>query len=145
MHCLLSLRAGKVIAPFASKIRNFEARNAWFRDHLICQSCPGGSIPRERALMQVLRQLAPDWMRQSIHESSPGYRGVSAVLARDCMHYIATQFYPEVPRGASRDGVRCEDLEQQTFDDESFDLIITQDVMEHSSIAIGSIGKSGGH
>ncbi|MBA2591465.1 MAG: class I SAM-dependent methyltransferase [Gammaproteobacteria bacterium] len=28
-------------------------------------------------------------------------------------------------------GVTCEDLEQQTFADEAFDLIVTQDVLEH--------------
>ena len=30
-----------------------------------------------------------------------------------------------------RDGVRAEDLEALTFDDESFDLVVTQDVFEH--------------
>jgi len=28
-------------------------------------------------------------------------------------------------------GVTCKDLEQQTFADETFDLIVTQDVLEH--------------
>jgi SAM-dependent methyltransferase len=81
--------------------------------------------------MQVMRELAPDWKRRSIHESSPSSRGASVILARDCMDYTPTQFYPDVPRGAYSGGVRCEDLEQQTFDDERFDLVITQDVMEH--------------
>ncbi len=117
--------------PICEQDTIFEARNAWFRDHLICQSCPGGSIPRERALMQVLRELAPGWERQSIHECSPGARGASVILARHCVDYIPSQFYPDAPRGSLRDGVRCEDLEQQTFADESFDLVITQDVMEH--------------
>jgi Methyltransferase domain len=117
--------------PICEQDTVFEARHAWFRDHLICQSCPGGSIPRERAVMQVLRELAPDWKTRSIHESSPGGRGTSIVLARDCAGYVATQFFAETARGAYRDGVRCEDLERQTFDDETFDLVITQDVMEH--------------
>jgi SAM-dependent methyltransferase len=117
--------------PVCEQDTIFEARDAWLRDHLICQSCPGGSIPRERAMMQVLRELAPDWIGRSIHESSPGNRGASVILARHCRDYIATQFYQDVPRGAFRDGMRCEDLEQQTFDDQSFDLVITQDVMEH--------------
>ncbi len=30
-----------------------------------------------------------------------------------------------------RRGIRCENLEDQTFADESFDLVITQDVLEH--------------
>jgi SAM-dependent methyltransferase len=117
--------------PICEQDTVFEARNAWFRDHLICQSCPGGSIPRERAIMRVMRELAPDWKQRSIHEGSPSSRGASVILARDCVDYAPTQFYPDVPRGTYRDGVRCEDLERQTFDDESFDLVITQDVMEH--------------
>jgi SAM-dependent methyltransferase len=117
--------------PICEQDTVFEARNAWFRDHLICRSCPGGSIPRERAIMQVMRELAPDWKGRSVHEGSPMSRGASVILARDCVDYTPTQFYPDVPRGAYRDGARCEDLEQQTFDDESFDLVITQDVMEH--------------
>ena len=28
-------------------------------------------------------------------------------------------------------GYRCEDIERQTFADETFDLVISQDVMEH--------------
>ena len=81
--------------------------------------------------MQVVRQFVPDWAQRRIHEGSPGSRGASVILKRDCPNYIGTQFFPDVSRGAYRGGVRCEDLEQQTFDSESFDLVITQDVMEH--------------
>ncbi len=109
----------------------FEARDAWFRDHLICMSCPGGSIPRERALMQVVRELVPDWKHRRIHESSPVPRGASIVLRRECPGYVATYYWPDVPLGAMRDGHRCETLEAQTFADESFDLVVSQDVMEH--------------
>jgi SAM-dependent methyltransferase len=81
--------------------------------------------------MLALRELMPNWPDCRIHESSPGDRGTSVVLARDCRGYIATQFFPEVRRGEHKDGIRCEDLEQQTFGDDTFDLVITQDVMEH--------------
>ena len=33
--------------------------------------------------------------------------------------------------GSEKDGVRCENLEKLTFANETFDLVITQDVMEH--------------
>ena len=33
--------------------------------------------------------------------------------------------------GTSRKGARCENLEQLTFSDESFDIFISQDVLEH--------------
>jgi SAM-dependent methyltransferase len=81
--------------------------------------------------MQVLRELLPNWRDCSIHESSPVYRGASLMLARNCSNYIATQFFRDIRRGETKDGVRCEDLEQQTFRDNSFDVVITQDVMEH--------------
>ena len=37
----------------------------------------------------------------------------------------------DVPLGDSKDGVRCENLEQLTFADDTFDIFITQDVFEH--------------
>jgi SAM-dependent methyltransferase len=117
--------------PICCRATRFIARNAWFRDHLICETCDGGSIPRERALMVVINQLLPLWAQLDIHESSPTPRGVSKLLAAEAPGYIATQFWPDVPPGESFEGTRCENLEAQTFAAESFDLVITQDVMEH--------------
>lgn len=117
--------------PICAKETNFEARQTWFRDHLICTSCPGGSIPRERALMHVLGEIAPNWRHLRIHESSPIGRGPSAVFARDCPGYIPTQYFPDIALGAVSNGVRCENLEHQTFADRSFEIVVTQDVMEH--------------
>ena len=107
----------------------FIAKHAWLRDHYVCSSC--GSIPRERALMQVLDTWYPDWPQLRIHESSPGQRGASIRLARECPSYIPSQFFPGVPLGQSRDQIRCENLEALTFPDDSLDLQVSQDVMEH--------------
>ena len=52
-------------------------------------------------------------------------------IRRECKHYIASQFFAEVPRGQVKDGQRSENLEALTFPDQSFDLVITQDVFEH--------------
>jgi SAM-dependent methyltransferase len=81
--------------------------------------------------MLVLDRLRPSWRSLRIHESSPAARGVSVLLLRDCPKYIPTQFFPNVAKGQRHGGIRCEDLEAQTFADESFDLVVTQDVMEH--------------
>lgn len=109
----------------------FSARYSWFRDHLLCPSCQ--SVPRERALMWVLKRLFPAFRHLRIHESSPGGRGVSAQLARDCPHYSVSHYFPGTPPGAIDPafGARCETLEALTFPSGSFDLLITQDVMEH--------------
>jgi len=108
---------------------DFIAMNAWFRDHFLCSNC--GSIPRERALMHVIDTYFPRWRKARIHESSPGNRGASARLARECGSFQTSQFFQGSPLGSLVNGIRCENLESLTFPDESFDLHITQDVLEH--------------
>jgi len=66
----------------------------------------------------------------AIHECSPGGSS-SAKLARECRGCVQTHWYPDVPAGSVKDGYRSENLEQQTFPDASFDMVITQDVFEH--------------
>jgi SAM-dependent methyltransferase len=49
-------------------------------------------------------------------------------LSRYCQSY----FWPERTLGSRDDkGIRCEDITKLTFPDNSFDLVITSDVMEH--------------
>jgi SAM-dependent methyltransferase len=82
-------------------------------------------------MMLVIRQLLPDYPKLAIHESSPAARGLSTLLQKEAPAYIATQFFPNAIPGSMFNGVRSENLEAQTFVSESFDLVITQDVMEH--------------
>ena len=107
----------------------FAAETDWFRDTYRCASC--GSIPRERALMHVVETTFPGWRELEIHESSPGARGASVKLRAQCPLYVVTHYVPGVELGAPQDGFRNENLEALTFEDESFDLHITQDVLEH--------------
>lgn len=107
----------------------FASSDHWLRDGFKCSGC--GSIPRERALMRVLAELAPDWRSLAIHESS-GCSVSSNRLRAQCPGYVATQYDPATPWGQTHiHGYRCEDLEAQTFADASFDIVITQDVFEH--------------
>ena len=47
-------------------------------------------------------------------------------------NYVCSEFYPDVTPGSFTDrGVLCQDAERLTFPDASFDLVISQDVMEH--------------
>ena len=107
----------------------FVAANSWLRDHFVCSHC--GSIPRERALMSVIDNYFPDWREASIHESSPGGRGASTRLARECANYSTSHFFQGQALGSMVEGVRCENLENLTYPDECFDLHVSQDVLEH--------------
>lgn len=106
----------------------FGETGSWLRDNYICLRCR--SIPRQRGLMRVLDLTVPDWRRRTIVESSPN-GPASAKVGRECVDYRASQFFPGTPAGSAVDGVRCEDLRALTYGDESIDVVITQDVMEH--------------
>lgn len=121
--------AHKGYCPCCDKIVTFEAFNSWLRDSLICPNCL--SIPRERALMVTIEKHFPNWPELDIHESSPAARGTSNKLKAHCKKYISSQYYPNQPFGAIIDNCRNEDLERQTFSDSVFDIVVTQDVMEH--------------
>lgn len=115
--------------PTCGQEVDFIAYDAWLRDNFCCSNC--GSIPRERALMHVIETWYPNWRDLTIHESSPGHRGASVKLAKECPGYIPSQYFPNRPAGKIVNGIRCENLEVLSFEDNSIDLHISQDVMEH--------------
>jgi len=100
----------------------------WFRDNYICVRCR--SIPRHRALIKVLGEIFPAFRSMKIHESSPS-GAASAKLKRECPDYTPTYFFPDVEPGYFHNDFRSENLERMTFANNSFDLTITQDVLEH--------------
>jgi SAM-dependent methyltransferase len=118
------------ICPICEGPARFIALGDWYRDDLRCEGC--NSLPRERALMRVIATLYPDWRERRIHESSAVNRGASLKLRRECPAYLASQYIPSMTPGTRHpNGFVIEDLERQTFVDESFDIVVTQDVFEH--------------
>lgn len=106
----------------------FVERGAWLRDEYVCLHCD--SVPRARALMLVLQCSCPNWRSQDIYESSPA-AALSAKLAKDGGTYTWSHFLPSQTLGSVADNIRSENLECLTFDDELFDIVVTQDVLEH--------------
>jgi SAM-dependent methyltransferase len=122
----------KGFCPICKQDTVFSSPDDWYREQLVCTKCPDGlSIPRERALVMVLERLRPGWRELAIHESSPNNRGPSVMFRRECPKYVGTQFFKGVAPGSIHENYRCEDLENQTFADATFDIVITQDVFEH--------------
>lgn len=108
------------------QVSRFESLEPWLRDHYICTRCR--SIPRRRALVEVLNFVQPDWRRLVIHESSPSL----IVIGEQATDVTFSFFFEDVKPGErNAGGYLCEDIEHLTFEDETFDIFITQDVMEH--------------
>lgn len=80
--------------------------------------------------MATLGECFPNWRALEIYEAG-GYGPSSDKLRRECLRYVCSQYQPAWGRGEVRDGIRSEDLEALTFEDERFDVVVTQDVFEH--------------
>lgn len=122
--------------PICDQIRRFSAADDYYscRDSLRSVECPlGNCVTRERAIAQVLFSLYPRASIASltIHEAAPTTRGMALWLRQNCPGYTATGYFPQVPFGTMQGKLRNEDLENQTFADGSFDVVVHLDVMEH--------------
>lgn len=107
-----------------------------------CERCDASL--RFRAEAQVLIDELGDGRQRSLRElvRGPGFRRLSVYHVgstgpvrgrlRRLDRYVESRFDPDAPTGATlADGFRNEDLQQLTFDDESFDLVVSSHVLEH--------------
>lgn len=125
---LIEGKINKGYCPICDSRTIFIEKNTWLRDFYVCHKCH--SIPRQRAIVDVLKRFFPEWEKLKIHESSPGGPS-SMMIEKHCAEYTPTQFFRDIPLGKLKDNIQCENLEKMTFEDNSFDLMITQDVFEH--------------
>lgn len=114
----------------------FIETGGWLRDQYVCARC--GSIPRHRAVNITLDRYFPSWEQSTIHESSPS----NDWIQRHSSRYSSSYFFEGVPLGTEHQSRRCENLERLTFADDTFDLFVTKDVLEHvfrPDLAVGEI------
>lgn len=114
----------------------FSAPDSFFscRSKLRSEECPLGTcVPRDRALAKVVFSLfSGDCLRKaSVHEAAPTSRGLTQWLRQNCPAYVHSGYFPDQPFGSMVGKFQNEDLEAQTFGDNSFDLVIHLDVLEH--------------
>lgn len=126
----------KSCCPICHKELFFSSANDFWtcRDSLSSKECPlNGCLVRERAVAEALFSLfdREKVKKMSIHEAAPTPRGLSLWLRQNAIDYVFSGFFPDKPWGSIFNGFRNENLESQTFQDESFDLVIHLDVLEH--------------
>ncbi|MCA7971500.1 class I SAM-dependent methyltransferase [Burkholderia sp. AU39826] len=110
------------------------------RNSFLCEHC--GSSARNRHLAKSILDLwLSDDSRASLKKFARKFRGtiyiastsgaVAESLAPLGERLVASEYIDGAASGEYRNGVLCEDIQATSFDDGSFDLVITEDVLEH--------------
>lgn len=83
--------------------------------------------------MKVINDFFPNYRSLKIHETSPCLRGVSLKLNNQCLNYSYSHFFPDILSGSIHEvhGCRSENIENLSFENDMFDIFISQDVLEH--------------
>lgn len=94
----------------------------------ICVRCRANL--RYELLAEYLRRFAPTLRDMDVLELDPG--SPLQPLLNTARTYVRSFFRPDVKPGTRRsDGVVCEDITALTFNEESLDIIVSSDVLEH--------------
>jgi GT2 family glycosyltransferase/ubiquinone/menaquinone biosynthesis C-methylase UbiE len=110
------------------------------RESIRCTGCY--ALGRSQAVAQVLLDRFGTGAQESLAEllrAAPelrvhelGFVGGIADTLRGWKGYSTSEYFDDVPLGSpGPHGVRCEDVTRLTYADESFDIVLSQDVMEH--------------
>lgn len=111
------------------------------RDNFRCANCR--AMARQRDLAQIildefgcglhidLRRLVESGGLDDLDIYEVGMIGPIANRLKGLPRYVQSYFWDDTPLGTVRNGVVCQDLRALTFKDESFDLILSMDVLEH--------------
>nr|WP_191964301.1 methyltransferase domain-containing protein [Aneurinibacillus sp. XH2] len=95
-----------------------------FKKCLFCKS-----NLRYRLIAKFLKTV-PNLENLTVVDLDP-YSPLRPILGA-CKCYIRTFYSKDVPLGSiNADGARCEDITNLTFEDDSIDIIISSDVLEH--------------
>jgi SAM-dependent methyltransferase len=78
-----------------------------------------------------LYRAAKDHAFDALSIYEPSLRGPFTKYFRDVAGYEQSYFWENVAPGDMHNGVVCQDLRQLTYDDDSFDLVLTSDIFEH--------------
>jgi SAM-dependent methyltransferase len=144
MHCCVCGQHGKMSYDFPDvRLRKAHGIGV-LRETLRCRSCGGSMRDRQMAfgLLRVLSKrtgvAAPDLRTYRERQNAnlrildtDAFGAINRTL-RGMPGYKVSQFQPRSPNGSTLpDGSLNVNLESMPFEDNSFDVILTSDVMEH--------------
>ena len=111
------------------------------RETYRCGGCGASLRYREQARLilnhfsregsERLADLAAESEFQNLKIYEPGLIGPFRKFFQKLPHYHTSYFWDDVEPGESRKGVRCQDLMHLTYEDDSFDLVLSSDIFEH--------------
>lgn len=93
-----------------------------------CVRC--GASPVSQSIVAVIRDECPDLSASTVYELSSRGKLVDWLKGRTGS-LTTSEYMPGVVNGSVCRDVRCEDVQQLTFADESFDLCTSTEVFEH--------------
>lgn len=109
------------------------------RESLFCFWCK--SVSRKRHVAKIiLEKFAPQAQSLSGAREALSKLNIYSAVSNDALqkflgsgnpNFACSELFPDVQEGMEVGGVLCQNLERLTFADESFDLVITEDVFEH--------------
>ena len=120
-------------------VRGFEiADNAVLYREARCPQC-GASIRNSDVAQTLLKELINEetFLQESIsklreyHILGTCTSGILHECLKELPNYKTGEFLDGIKSGEWKDGVQCIDLRDIPFEDEKFDLIISEDVLEH--------------
>ena len=111
------------------------------RETYRCGGCGASLRYREQARLILahfsregsgrLADLANEAEIQDLRIYEPGLIGPFRKFFQKLPGYNSSYFWEEVKPGEYKDGVQCQDLMNLTYEDNSFDLVLSSDIFEH--------------
>ena len=114
---------------------------ASIRENFRCSNCAASLRYREQARVILsfysrhqsrhIGDLSKEREFREMNIYEAGIVGPFRKFFQTLDHYVTSYYWEDVPPGDYSEGVQCQDLTRLTFDDSSFDLVVTSDIFEH--------------